>query len=87
MVENKVIVMMRLENGNDIKCSVKATGKPLSDKDKKLLLNNIKNKMLPHIDDMLYFTVRTRVNETKNNYKTDNVLEMNNLLEGIFSSE
>ena len=57
-VINKVVVSSRLESGDDIDVSVKAVDRPLSKEDKAKLDASISQKIVPFIDDVLYFRVR-----------------------------
>lgn len=81
MNEAKIIVMMRLDNGDKILCSAKKLGTDA----KMELWNGVLKKMEPHIGDALYFTVRTTLGGRKDNYRVSTIDELEDLLNEIFS--
>ena len=84
MIINKVIVLVRLESGDSIECSVKVSDKKLSAKERKDLDKRIIQKIIPFVDESLYFTVRTSIDGKKDNYKVKTLMELNSVLDGIF---
>ena len=85
---NKVIVSSRLESGDSIDVSVKAVDKPLSLEDKALLERNITSKILPHVEDTLYFSVRKQSGlsgKNKENWnKLKTINDVNKVVNEIF---
>lgn len=84
MIVNKVIVMQRLDNGDENFVSVKANDRPFSSKDKSYLENNLL-KLIPSLEDTLYFTIRLTKNSKKSNWKCKTIKEVQDILEEIFS--
>ena len=68
-MENKIIVMLRLQDGNSIECSLKTGIKPFTSKDAENLKKRIKSKFKDNFDDALYYTIRIIYNGKKDNYK------------------
>lgn len=85
MIVEKVIVMARLENGDDIKVSVTAKDKPLKGEDFDKLIDGVNSKFAD-IDslDILYYTIRTTIKGKKDNYKFKDWTETYDCLEKIF---
>lgn len=84
MIINKVIVLVRLESGDSIECSVKVNDKKLSAKERKELDKRISQKIIPFVDESLYFTVRISIDGKKDNYKVKTLMELNSVLDSIF---
>lgn len=83
MVVNKIIVMQRLENGDENTVSVKAKDRPFTEKDRDYLEQNLL-KLVQYIEDTLYFTIRTTINNSKDNWKCKNISEVQGILDEIF---
>ena len=83
MVVNKIIVMQRLENGDENTVSVKAKDRPFNEKDRDYLEQNLL-KLVQRNRDVLYFTIRTTINTKKDNWKCKNISEVQNVLNEIF---
>lgn len=83
MVVNKIIVMQRLETGDENTVSVKAKDRPFTEKDREYLEQNLL-KLVPYIEDTLYFTIRTTRNNKKDNWKCKNISEVQGVLNEIF---
>lgn len=85
MIVEKVIVMVRLADGDDIKISVTAKDKPLRNSDFDRLINDA-NRKFGEIDsaDVLYYTIRTTLNGKKDNYKFKDWTQTYSCLEEIF---
>ena len=81
---NIVKLMARLENGDSILVSVKANDKPLSSKDKQTLLSKYNKSIKPVLEDVLYFTIRTTINDNKDNWKCSSPDEVFSVLDCIF---
>lgn len=58
-VVNKIIVTCRLENGDSIDVSAKVENRNFSADDASKLLAGIEKKIVPHVEDTLYYQVRT----------------------------
>lgn len=87
-VINKVIVTCRLETGDDIDVSVKATDKPLDSKERKELDRRIAQSILPRVEDTLYYKIRLTNNKKKDNWnKIETISEVNSILDSIFLEE
>lgn len=87
-VINKVIVTCRLETGDDIDVSVKATGKPLGSKERKELDRRIAQSILSKVEDTLYYKIRLMNNKKKDNWnKIETISEVNSILDSIFLEE
>ena len=86
MFVNKVIVMTRYEDGEDIKVSVKATDRPFDSSHLMEMFSKI--KAVPHSskDCVLYFTVRRTLWGVKDNWKCKTFDELNNLLPKVFDN-
>lgn len=68
-MENKIIVMLRLTDGNDVKCSVKARDRNFRPEDIESLKTQCTRKFTNLLDDCLYLTVRSTINGKKDNWK------------------
>lgn len=80
---DKVIVMMRLDNGESATASVCSKDKPLSEKDKLKLLKGVaklKN------EDALYYTIRATIGGIKFNWKMKDLSEVYKDVEEIWES-
>lgn len=87
-VINKVIVTCRLETGDDIDVSVKATDKPLDSKERKELDRRIAQSILSKVEDTLYYKIRLTNNKKKDNWnKIETISEVNSILDSIFLEE
>lgn len=88
LVINKVIVTCRLETGDDIDVSIKASDKPLGAKERKELNKRIVQAILPHSEDALYYKIRLTKDKKKANWnKIKTLAEVNNILDDIFLEE
>lgn len=83
--ECKVIVLARLESGDEVKVSVKAEGKPLSLEHKNELIRRIKNDLVPVANDTIYYTVRRNKNGKKDNWKAKTFAKMLEIIDDIFN--
>lgn len=83
--ECKVIVLARLETGNEITVSVKSEGKPLTSSHKNELQRRIKDDLVPVADDTLYYTIRLNTNGKKDNWKVKNFAQLLEVIDGIFN--
>lgn len=87
-VINKVIVTCRLETGDDIDVSVKATDKPLGSKERKEFDRRIAQSILSKVEDTLYYKIRLTNNKKKDNWnKIETISEVNSILDSIFLEE
>ena len=82
---NKVIVMMRLEDGSDIKVSTKSENKPFSVENYNEILRKIECDFVSKCDDCIYFTVRRTLHNKKDNWKVKTLKELTDLLKIIFN--
>ena len=85
MVTNVCKVMQRLSDGDTITCTVKAVDRALSAEDYTILANRMCGNFSSDADDILYFTIRTTINNKKDNYKAKNFKEVDTILKGIFN--
>lgn len=85
MVINKVVVMQRLENGDENTVSVKAKDRNFLLKDRQCLESNLL-KLTYSFKDTLYFTIRKTENMVKDNWKCKNIKEVQEVLDKIFKN-
>ena len=85
MVTNVCKVMQRLSDGDTVTCTVKATDRALDVNDYRTLANKMCGNFSSDADDILYFTIRTTINNKKDNYKAKNFKEVDTILKGIFN--
>ena len=68
-MENKMIVMLRLQDGDSIECSLKTGIKPFSSADAEKFKKRINSKFKGYITDALYYTIRITYYGKKDNFK------------------
>lgn len=83
MVENKIIVMLRLQDGDSIECSVKTRSDKFSVKDIETFKKKIHSKFKSHISDALYFTIRISMDKKKDNFKSVTFTDFMETLDGL----
>lgn len=82
-MENKIIVMLRLTDGNDVKCSVKARDRDFRPEDIESLKTQCTRKFTNLLDDCLYLTVRSTINSRKDNWKLSSLQEVFDCVEKL----
>lgn len=85
MIENKVIVMLRLDDGDDKKVSIKAVDRNLSNEDKLELIERINHVLKPDDSNKLYYTIRATIRNKKYNWKEKTLNSVLERLEEVFS--
>ena len=85
-VINKVIVMVRLEDGDEVTVSVKQNDGALTLKHKEKLINRMKQDIEPEVDNALYYTVRSDISHKKDNWKAKSYDEVVNIINDIFEA-
>lgn len=81
-MENRVIVLARLESGADVCASVKVKGRLLNDTDKKVLFQRMKK--VKSAEDVLYYTIRVTNDGKKDNFKLCTYQGVADCVEKIF---
>jgi hypothetical protein len=76
--------MVRLEDGDDVKVSVKQYDTSFTAKHKEELFRRMKQSIEPHKTDALYFTVRATIANEKDNWKTKSYDELIKIVERLF---
>lgn len=76
-MENKIIVMLRLTDGDDVKCPIKARDRDFRPDDIESLKIQCTRKFAGLLDDCLYLTVRSTINGKKDNWRLSS-------LQGVF---
>ena len=86
-VVNKVIVMVRLEDGGDVKASVKQNDGKLTDKHYRELVRRLHDDIEPEKEGVLYYTIRADLNGKKDNWKVKSYREVIGIVNKIFNKE
>lgn len=76
-------VLMRLENGDDIVCTV-ADKHICNQSSFKKLKRTVTQKFKENLGTQLYFTVRVTIAGKKDNWRADSVEELNSILKKVF---
>lgn len=78
MRRDRLVVMMRLTNGDTLMSSTATFNRAELERD-------MRQRMSGKMDDLLYFTVRVTRNDVKSNYKAVTVADLEAVLDGVFS--
>lgn len=81
MVVNTCKVMQRLETGDSITCTVKAIDRAFGKIDEVKIKTDISHKFHKDTEEVLYYTVRKKLNGVKNNWKVKTLKDVMNILE------
>ena len=65
----KIIVSARLESGDSITASTQREGTCFKKEDLYKILDGVNSRILPHEQDVLYYTIRVVVAGKKDNFK------------------
>lgn len=88
MKDNVCKVLMRMEYGDEIVCSVTTPyGVGLDESAFRKLKRAVSQKIKPALDDSIYFTVRVTLNNIKDNWRCTSVNELNSVIRGVFHVE
>lgn len=86
----RVLVSAILDNGDEVDVSVRVEDGDLTSSHKTRLKNDVVKKLIPIVDDIIYFRIRYNEKAGKSKGKTESVkvstvVGLNNKIDSIFS--